>query len=81
MVSVPIISYQVPELTRVSIRIYDLRGRIVSVLVDGLREPGSYSVLWNGRNRVGEEVPSGIYLCTMETGSDAQSTRKLVLMK
>ncbi|MBN1884066.1 MAG: T9SS type A sorting domain-containing protein [Candidatus Krumholzibacteriota bacterium] len=64
----------------VSIRIYDASGRLVRILVDERRLPGSYEVTWNGRNDTGSETPSGVYFCRMFCGGYA-STSKMVLLR
>ncbi|MFC1537667.1 T9SS type A sorting domain-containing protein [Gemmatimonadota bacterium] len=77
------ISYSVPEgegLVLVSLRIYNLRGQVVRVLVEDLREPGIYTVSWNGTWKNGRQVASGVYLYRMKAGSFMQ-TRKMVLLK
>jgi hypothetical protein len=75
------INYEVPTRSQVSIKIYDVRGRLVQTLVNDVREAGSYSVQWNGRDSSGEQVSSGIYLYTMETDGHFKTTKKMVLLK
>lgn len=56
------------------LKIYDLRGRLVADLGSGLREAGPHSVIWEGKNPRGENLPSGVYLARLKTtnGSDSQ---------
>ena len=65
---------------KVRIRVLDLAGREVVVLLDELAEPGEHSVLWDGRNKQGETVPAGIYLYQIQT-SAFEATRKLVRLR
>jgi len=65
---------------KVLFRLYDMRGRLVRTLVDEKKEPGSYSVEWDGRDERGELVSSGVYLYRMESG-DFYSLKKMVLLK
>jgi hypothetical protein len=48
------IGFEIPgfvgEQVEVSLRIYDVRGRLVRTLIDGTKVPGIYQVTWNGRN-------------------------------
>ena len=76
------INYSVPEgeVPLVSLKIYDLSGRVVSTLVDGMREAGTYSVIWDGTDSFGRSVSSGVYLYRLKAGSFMQ-TRKMVLLK
>ncbi len=66
------IRYQIPETgvnPYVSLRIYDVTGRIVRTLVNETREPGYYRVLWNGKDNLDNAVPSGIYFYRIEAGN------------
>jgi hypothetical protein len=78
-----VIDYQVPALsraegsaaTRVNLVVVDLLGREVAALVNGVKQPGNYSVTWNA-----DGMASGIYFYTLRAG-DFISTKRLVLMK
>ena len=74
------VAYEVPQSSEVTIRVYDVTGKLVSTLVDGTVEPGRYAATWDGRNNSGEAVGSGVYFCTMETPT-YHATTKMVLMK
>ena len=76
------ISYTVPEgnTAKVTLALYDLRGRLVRTLVDEVREAGAYNVFWDGRDDSGRQVPSGIYFYRMKAG-DFNRTRKMILLK
>jgi len=65
---------------RVKIRIFDVRGRLIKTLVDGLEGPGAYHVVWDGRDDRGDRVGSGIYLYKIEAG-DYSATRKMTLVR
>jgi hypothetical protein len=58
-----VIRYQVTNFGEVSIKIYDLNGRQVEVLINEFKKPGYYSISWNGEN-----LSSGIYFITLQTG-------------
>ena len=79
-VCMTIIQYQLPIKSRVSLRIYDVTGKLVRTLVDQPQEPGYYRVVWDGRDDFGKEVTSGIYFYRLEAGSYT-AIRKLILMK
>jgi len=74
------IAYNVPRESEVTIRVYDVTGRVVATLVDGVCEPGRHQVVWNGKNDAGESVGSGIYFCSMEA-PDFHESRKMTLLK
>ena len=74
------IRYDVREKGLVSIKVFDVSGRLVRTLVDEVREPGSHAAIWNGWNNEGRQAASGIYFCRMEAG-DFRAVRKLVLLR
>jgi len=74
------ISYQVPQESAVKITIYDLTGRVVRELVNQRQTAGSHTAVWDGTNKAGAKVASGVYLYQMKAGEFVQ-TRKLTLMK
>jgi hypothetical protein len=65
---------------RVELRIYDLMGREVQSLVNGVQEIGNYNVEWDGKNYRGEEVPSGVYFYRLQTGN-LSTTKKLIILR
>jgi hypothetical protein len=62
---------------RTRVQIYDLAGRAVLTLVDGVQPGGSYAVVWDGRDNSGNQVAHGLYLCRFTAG-DYQATVKLL---
>jgi hypothetical protein len=74
------ISYSLPEEAKVSLVVYDVRGRKVKTLVSGSENPGLRSVSWNGRDDTGKPVSGGVYFYRLEAGAFSQ-TRKLVLVR
>lgn len=69
------IRYQMPSEEPLRIAVYDLSGREVAVLKDGMETAGYHHVSWQTDNQT-----SGVYLCRMETGEFKQ-TSKLILVK
>ena len=65
---------------RVSIGVYDIRGRLAATLVDETRIPGWYSVTWNGENSSGSRVAPGIYFVRMQANAFSKSV-KVMLVK
>lgn len=64
----------------VTLRIYDVHGALVKTLVTEAKQPGQYSVVWDGRGGNGEQVSSGVYICRISAGEFVQA-KKLVLLK
>jgi hypothetical protein len=59
----------------IRLTIYDLVGRQVAVLVDGVQQPGMHEVVFDARN-----LPSGVYFYRLSAGNFVQ-TRRLTLVK
>ncbi len=74
------IRYDLPRSTRVALKVHDLLGQEVRTLVEETQTAGYKSVTWDGKNRLGHPVSSGVYVYRLET-SDVSRTRKLLLMK
>jgi hypothetical protein len=64
----------------VSLRIYDVSGALIRVLVDGRVNVGRFEELWDGLDSNGRVVSSGIYFCKLTAGS-FESTRKMILIR
>ena len=63
------IRYQLPESGHVILTVYDVLGRKVAVLDDGLKEAGIHETSWNARSSRGATLGSGVYLWLLEAGS------------
>ena len=72
--------FDLPAATDIRIVLYDLLGREVVRLVEQRLEPGYHQLVWNGRDRRGREVPTGMYIVLMTTPEYRKSI-KLVLLK
>jgi hypothetical protein len=66
--------------TRVELRVYDIRGRVVRTLVSSQQAPGRYRVSWDGRDDRGQLAGSGVYFYRLSTDSFSKS-RKMILVK
>jgi len=66
---------------KVLLSIFDIRGRVVRTLIHDTREAGYYKAVWDGKNRVGQPVGSGIYFTRLFVGAHYQKTLKMVLVR
>jgi len=69
------IQYQIPIASNVSLKVYDMLGRDVAVLVNENKIAGYYTSTFDARN-----MPSGIYFYKMNAGNYS-TVKKLILMK
>ena len=73
--------FRLRQASEVSLRIYDARGRLVRTLLADARKPaGEHEMVWDGRDELGGEVASGVYLYRLEVGNVTQ-TRRMVLLR
>ena len=72
--------YDIPQVINVNITIYDMMGRQIKTLTNGIQSPGYKSVRWNATNNQGESVSAGVYLYKIQAG-DFVDTKKMILLK
>lgn len=73
-----IIRYSLPAQEKASLIIYDIIGRRVRTLLNGMVKPGIYNAIWNGKDNNGKKVASGIYFCELRTEKQRMQ-RKIIL--
>ncbi len=69
------INYSLPKISRVSLKIFDISGRLVRTLIDSKQGRGSYKVEFDGIN-----LASGVYFYKIETEGFID-TKKMILVK
>jgi len=74
------IRYSLPYATHVSLKIYDVSGRLVSKLVDGEIAPGIHELRWTGKDDVNRRCASGVYFVRFTT-DQYKASKKMVLIK
>ncbi|HER43603.1 MAG TPA: T9SS type A sorting domain-containing protein [Candidatus Eisenbacteria bacterium] len=74
------IEFSLPARERVSLKVFDVSGRLVRTLVDGPLPDGNHRYAWDGRNERGAAVASGVYFYVLRSESIRQA-RKAVLLR
>ena len=79
------IPYQLAKAADVSVKIYDVGGRLVRTISVGFKPVGYYltrerAAYWDGRNATGEPVSSGVYFLQFVAG-DFSATQRIVILK
>ena len=75
------IAFDMPTQEAVSLRVYDVAGRLVTTLIDGeVYGNGRQETVWNGRDGSGRQVASGTYFYRLTAGNYTE-TKRMVLVK
>jgi hypothetical protein len=84
---VTVIPYAVPSASLVSVRIYDVTGRLVRTLVDAAPHAAGYhEIVWDGRDNQRRDMGSGVYISRftrtpLEGGAAETRLQKMVLVR
>lgn len=75
-----VIEYQIPHDIQVNLRILNLMGQEIAILVNEFQKSGFHQVTWEGKDMSGREVSSGIYLYSIQAG-EYHAIRKMVKLE
>ena len=75
-----VIDYTLTHQSQVRLSVFNLMGQRVATLVEGHRTTGSHSVVWDGTDRDGKRLSSGVYVYRLETDGMVE-TRKMALVR
>lgn len=68
--------------SEVKIKVYDILGKEIQEIINETRQSGEYEISWNGTDKIGSKVPSGVYFITMfavpESSGEANSFQKTI---
>jgi hypothetical protein len=74
------VGYGIRRAGAVTIRVHDLKGRLVRTLLDAHVNPGEHEVVWDGKADRGEPVASGVYFVRLQAGGEKRM-RKVLLAR
>ena len=74
------ISYSLAKEGNAELTIYNIKGQKVKTLMNDHVDAGEHSVIWNGKDKNGTDVSSGVYFCRLKTVDGVQN-RKMLLLK
>jgi hypothetical protein len=74
------VDYSLPRAGHLSVKVFNVRGQLVTTLVDEKRDSGPGSVAWDGTDHRGAKVSSGVYFCEVRAGREVK-VQKLALLK
>ena len=73
------IQYSLPRAGRVRLSVYDVRGRLVKTLVNGVVIAGRHEEVWQADDDSGRPVASGIYLYRLQTSYESRTMKMAVI--
>ena len=74
------IKYTLPTSAQVEIAIYDIQGQLVRTLSKGEKSSGTHIAIWDGKDNIGKQLPSGIYFYKLSIGGESK-IKRMVLMR
>ena len=74
------ISYSLPENDYVEIKIYNIKGEMITTLLNQPQKAGNHQVVWNGCDESGNRVSNGVYYYQIKTDRFTM-TKKMVLLR
>lgn len=63
----------------IKVEIYDISGKLITTLQDEYQTQGWHSVIWNGTNQYGEQIPTGLYFSKITSGNEVKTTKLMLL--
>lgn len=75
------ISFGLPTAMRVKVRVFNLLGEEVALLHDGMMNAGEQHLTWNGQDRAGRHLTSGLYFYRLEGANGIALVGKMLMMK
>jgi flagellar hook assembly protein FlgD len=77
--STTVISLGLPAAASVSLKVYDVKGRLVRMLVDEPLSAGEHRIVWDRLDGAGRQAAPGIYIAILRAGETSVSQKLLLL--
>jgi len=75
-----LLGFRLMNAANIRLAVYDVQGREIAVPAEGAFAAGNHAVCWDGRDRAGRPVSSGVYLYRLTTGGVSEA-RKMLLVR
>jgi hypothetical protein len=75
------IKYSVRKSGDVTIKIFDIAGKLVRNLVNGNKKPGAYSINWDGTDDLKKKLPAGVYFYRLKVSDGNSETKELIILR
>ncbi len=73
------IRYSLPAQSHVRLGVYDVAGREVAVLQDGVRAAGAHEVRWDSAGRDGLSLGAGVYFVRLDAGGETRTSKTMIM--
>jgi len=73
------ISFALTRRGPVTLEVFDVTGRLLSVLEDGILDAGEHQVTWKGEDLAGRSLSSGVYFYRLEAEGEVMAKRMVIL--
>jgi hypothetical protein len=74
------IHFALPSTSDITLRVYDVSGRVVAILADGRYASGHHTIQWDGSDERGRQVNPGVYIYTLDAGIFS-AMRKMIVTR
>ena len=75
------ISFSIQEESEVNLSVYNIKGQKIKTLVHNELNKGNHSIIWNGDDKSGKPVSSGIYYYKLNVNGKTEAVKKCLLLK
>jgi flagellar hook assembly protein FlgD len=72
------VNYNLLDNQNIVIEITDINGKKITTLVNEKQQKGAHSIVWEGRSKTGELIPSGTYLVSLKSNSLNESKTLII---
>ena len=76
---VTLIPFHLQQPSQVHLAVYNMRGREVKVLLNGMQPAGDFTIRWDGKDNAGHPVASGIYFCRLKALGKVTCNKMILL--
>lgn len=73
------ISFNITETSNVQLKIFNTLGKEINLLLDRELGPGNYNISWDAKDRLGNSLPSGVYLIVLKTKNSVKNFKSIFL--
>jgi hypothetical protein len=74
-----IISFNINETSNVQLKIYNTLGKEINILLNEELSPGKYDIIWDAKDKLGNSLPSGVYLIVLKTKNSVKTFKSILL--